>query len=294
MGGAARARGGCAGLRCQNPRTPRGRIRGGQSRGFGTATSAFFLDTPPPEPHNSPTMRAFSKTRTVICALSLFLAGNASPAPGNPPIDSATVLRGDAVVGVDSLGRVLVAVDASQSDDLVDYFALFTASDRLTGPWSRHLEQAAIVVHGRRLTLVSPRSSFAMSLALKGSDRPGENPQGPFEVFLNHDGIELVQFPGESSVRLADLTAADIHSGWPDAFYYDVLSPDTKCPPDDDCSAGSCPSTGCGIAGCPNIPTGCNVACSGYTYSCCKCLSGSQMYAVCRCRVCPPPGTCPQ
>jgi hypothetical protein len=195
-----------------------------------------------------------SKVRTSLCVLSLLVAGNTTssapqgsgvpnPTPTYVPIpsptylvslpDGATHMRGDAVAGVDSLGRALIAVDKEPVDGFAYHYILFTAENRLAPSWSRYLEEVQILFKNHRVTLVSRKSAFAMSLTLlkesgkREKEKPIPSAKG-LETYRNRDGIELAQYyngddePG--SVPMAGLSAEDVHSGWPPAMYDDLLA----------------------------------------------------------------------
>ena len=193
-------------------------------------------------------------------------------------------IRGDALVGVDSLGRVLIAVDQQPADGFVDFFFLFTAPGRYAGPWSERIKKAEIVAGERGLVLRSTPPFFVVSLAIGPEDV--QSPKHPpfAEVFEAHEGVELITVPdGSRTFALASVDINDLWT-WPEFFAYDLLNP-ASCTNDFDCQSGGSSSPSCGIFGCPQPPTGCSISCNyPTTFACCKCTQAGD--AMCRCRGC--------
>lgn len=212
--------------------------------------------------------------------LSLLLPLVASPSAAQD--DSARVIVGDVLVGVDALGRVLVAVDSMPTDGLADTCFIYTASERLSGPWSRMLSNAR-VVHKKEgsLSIEAAPPDFVVLLSTGGAEPPDTGHPPESEVFEVEGGLELaVMEAGPSGgAPLLSMRHDDLET-WPEGFWYDLLDPASgPCPDDSDCTAGgqgtsSC-SIDCGIVGC-------SVTCWNQDeYSCCKCL-----FLMCRCRPC--------
>jgi len=196
--------------------------------------------------------------------------------------NEAEVLVGDVLVGVDPLGRVLIAVDQLPADGLADQCFLFTSAERLEGPWSERFDLARVTVSEGSLTIKNAPATHAISLAVIGSD-PLPLGVPPHAVSLSHhDGLEL------SKMRAGPLGGGSMNSmsildlsTWPEAFWYDLLAPESgPCPDDSDCIAGGQGSTSCSLT----ISTSCSVTCTGDNYACCKetPLGG----VLCRCRPC--------
>ncbi len=220
----------------------------------------------------------------------LVAAVSASPAAAQG--QNALVITGDALFGVDELGRVLLAVDGVPVDGVADHCFLFTATERLAGgPWSERVSNAVVVYNDAgSLSLRDSPPSHLVSLALEAVEPPGIK-QPPFaEVLAAHEGIELVKLDvgEEGGALLDDMDIADL-STWPEPFWYDLLDPASgPCSDDSDCQAGGMGASSCSIGGCGPLQTqSCNVTCGLDTYACCKCLGLAQAFRPqCRCLPC--------
>ncbi len=201
--------------------------------------------------------------------------------------EAGEVIPGDVLVGVDHLGRVLVAVDQKPSDGLVDHCFLFTSEERLGGPWSRRVEGRVVVT----VDSLSVRSPFVVvSVALIGTDpRPPHYPPGA-EVFIDHNGLELsrIDAPPTGGAPLDGMDIEDL-STWPEAFWYDVHDP-ASCVGGGNCISGGPGSTSCSLT---LGPVSCSVTCTGDTFACCSETSTGGVR--CRCVPCSEgPGGPPQ
>lgn len=203
--------------------------------------------------------------------------------------DSATVLVGDALVGVDQLGRVLVAVDSVPTDGLADTCFLYTGRERLAGPWSRQLSHA-MVVHKSEgtLSVEAAPPDFVLSVAVVGAEPQVLHYTPGAEVFEDEEGLELAFMnAGPSGGASLDQMSHEDLETWPESFWYDLLDPASgPCPDDSDCTGGGNPSTGCEIT--CLFGQQCGTTCPQDTYSCCKCLAGGLGGPSCRCRPCIP------
>lgn len=215
-------------------------------------------------------------------------------AAAHATVGQVEVIEGDVLVGVDDLGRVLIAADEQPLDGRTDYYFLFTDRERIGGgPWSeRGFGQVLISNDSESLRLVLPTRQLWVSLAVEGREpvRGGEPP--PFTVIQLQEGIELVNLDAESAegAALDSLDVADL-STWPQSFVYDLLDPASgPCADDSTCTAGGQGSTGCSIGGCPGTPHSCSASCGEDQFACCKCWPGSPIfgggYASCRCLPC--------
>ncbi len=229
---------------------------------------------------------------SLIVLCSCLIAG---PALGSS--DSARVEFGDVVVGVDELGRVLVALDsAADSDDKVDEFFLFTGEDRLEPTWWEHVDDAVVTVKDRSLKVVGPDARFVVLLTVRNpkgasgsgnGEGPGQAPPGAF-VFRATNGLELAM------VTNSPLFGIDhgVHDhvwdqlqSWPESFWYDYHDPASgQCVNGDDCDAGGEGANACSVT--CSVFSGCEVSCGNPDdFACCKCFF---FFFTCRCRPCIP------
>jgi len=140
--------------------------------------------------------------------------------------NSVEFVRGEALIGIDALGRVLIAVDsANKKDSHADYFFLFTAEHRLTDAWSRRLPDAVIESRHGSLFVSSNASKFAAHFVLIDSIPPDRDIPSGFEYFTEERGVEIVRVPGESGPgpEMPSLTVDNINAGWPEMFGGDLL-----------------------------------------------------------------------
>lgn len=217
-------------------------------------------------------------TRSGSTAVLMLLSGILLAPGGIARADNAEVFVGDVLVGVDHLGRVLLAVDKQPLDGRVDHCFLFTATDRLEGTWSRRIK-ARVIQRADSLSVRSP--FFVVSLALTDGapQKIGHGPRS--EVFEQYDGVEITRLNAgpEGGAQLESMVVEDL-STWPEAFWYDVHDPES-------CVGGnSCISGGPGSSSCSLTLHGvsCNVACTGNTFACCS--ETPQGGVSCRCIPC--------
>lgn len=206
-----------------------------------------------------------------------------------PPNDWAEKFSGDAVFGVDHLGRVLIAIDLKPTDGLVDRCLLFTAAERLSGPWERRSENVQVLVKGDSVSLRETPPFFALSLAVEDGRAQDFEVPPTAEVFSSHGGVELVSV--ETDAPSVSLEAMDVFelATWPEIFWYDFHDPGSvvnSCDGSDpDCVAGGPGSTQCGIScNTEGANAGCEVSCGSgqFKYACCAC----EPIVFCRCRPC--------
>lgn len=236
-------------------------------------------------------LRLSLSQKAKLWVVLVVLLGSASESPSAPGADSAELFRGAALVGVDSLGRVLLAFDKAPTDGFVDMCFLYTADYRLQDPWSRRIRKAELLVKKDSLRLVS--EDLVVSLAIKntadGRRTASLNDGRDRHAFSEDDGMESIRStPKSPSVRLAQMTIEDMNSGWPPDFAYDLLDPGTsgeQCV-DADCQAGGIGSVSCSIS-CVNVtPPSCSASCSQpLFFACCRC----DPWAKCSCRKCTTP-----
>lgn len=210
---------------------------------------------------------------------------SSGPAAAAPQPESTSVLVGNALIGVDHLGRVLLAVDTQPTDGTVDRYVLYTGANRLAPQWGRRLSNVVLFLSDRRVRVLSAQSKFAAELALDGAPTLGPYPP-TFEVFADTNGGEIAHGGSVGNVQWADLDVSQLYAGWPESFYYDSLAPETKCN-DADCISGGQGARSCTITSCaPGFP-GCGVTCNASAgfFACCKC---EVALASCRCRYCDP------
>lgn len=199
------------------------------------------------------------------------------------------MLIGETLVGVDDLGRVAVAVDTLPKDGRADHLFLYTALERLAGPWSKRFEQAQVFFNDQgALTVIAADRSYVLSVAVRDPIEPPHPPE--IETFTDIGGPELAELStGERGPLLDDLTHADFWS-WPEPFWYDYLAPESgPCQSDADCQSGGKLSSTCSQS-CGGDFGSCSVSCLQDAYACCKCTlvptEPPAVYPECRCRPC--------
>lgn len=230
------------------------------------------------------------RTRQIIVAAALLFVSSASFA--SPPREGSMIV-GQALVGVDELGRVAIAVDSVPTDGRADHCFLYTARQRLEGPWSKRFDKVQLFYNDNgALTLLSADRSFLLRVAVRELI---EIPHPDFtERFQNVGGFELTHFGGAGpGNRLEEMSHADI-STWPGGFWYDLLAPESGCLPDVDCQSGGVGATSCS-QNCGGSFGSCSVTCGSDSYACCKCQfligdpedpSDDSVFPTCRCRPC--------
>jgi hypothetical protein len=210
----------------------------------------------------------------------------------------------DVLVGVDVLGRVAIAADFDR-DGISDRIILYTAQERLQGPWSRYLTDAVISIQKGTVLVTSKADAFGLSAAVSVA-RPQALPSWVNEPILMSAGRELVQlFDTKGAVPIASLDH-NVVATWPESLWMDLLAEQPvvalggctrECCEDGSCTSGGAASTSCSIGGCTGNPSSCSVSgCGGTTpnnFACCKCgIDGQGGDANCRCEGCTC-GACP-
>lgn len=202
--------------------------------------------------------------------------------------DKGSHKNATALVGVDALGRIALAIDYG-NDGYANVAMLFTSSARFDGPWSRLLTDAKVKIKKGSVLITSKPESYALSLAVKHASQPAV-PGWVSESIIESDLGEFASSTyGDSQTLLASISHHDMLS-WPEHFSYDLLDPGTANCYDKDCDNGGTGSTGCTGAGSGSIE-GCSVSgCTGSPggparFACCK--NASFFFASsCRCRAC--------
>lgn len=199
--------------------------------------------------------------RTMLAAVGVLVC--ASVLGADPK--SVEIKHGDALVGVDALGRVLVAFDdkaKGSTDGLVDIWYLFTATERLDGPWSKFLQDAKVTTSEGLLTVAGSHHSFILQVHVESKPLKEIKGEKYAEVYKSLNGLELVTLPDESSdTTMSSVDFTDIYTQ-PEPLWYDTLNAKysaTICTPSTfaECSAegtsGGLGSPGCG----PGFPLPC-------------------------------------
>lgn len=203
-----------------------------------------------------------------------------------------------ALVGVDALGRVLMALDYDR-DEMVDELVLFTPRHRLEGPWSERIHAANVDGTAGTLRLEARDGSLAILLAVFPADVPelaSKSAHRFKRVIREADGDELVRtkLDPASGRRLESFDHTLIES-WPESFRRELNVPGTSGP----LSCYNCGTYNCRVGGC--YSSGCAVDCFGLllnspcqvscnpsrSFSCCNCTNGIVLpIAECRCIAC--------
>ncbi|MEN7344109.1 MAG: hypothetical protein AAAFM81_14250 [Pseudomonadota bacterium] len=197
--------------------------------------------------------------------------------------------RADVVAGVDSLGRLLLALDVDR-DGFADEMKLFTGSERFPEMWSESFSGFVLSTSGT-LVIAARDKSVLIAIATNNIEPPG-NLQARADTFnrafVNFSGIEMVgQSLGPSAVYLNDVSAMS-PAFWPETFQDDLLSMGTAIPNCANCQSetcrngGGCGSTGCAIGG--DTGGACQTSCAWpFSFACCDAgFLGNK----CRCVVC--------
>lgn len=173
--------------------------------------------------------RALSIARSIAIGVLIATASTAQDAPARDgkscalaaaPVDKRALKdqlhreviagRGRALVGVDALGRVAIAID-SDRDGMSNMLILFTAKDRLQGPWSKDLPEATFQIREGSVLLASRQHAFALTLAASLADPP-VTPGWASEVIVQSEGRELARNWGAPGFALASLNHNSIQS----------------------------------------------------------------------------------
>jgi hypothetical protein len=196
---------------------------------------------------------------------------------GLPNPNSAIHLSGEAVFGVDVLGRFAIAMD-STDDGVLDHFWQFTAEEYLSGPWFEASEVRLTYNQGR-LVLQSLDNTFFVGLSVEGQP-PIKAPASVANSFAHKNGVSLLATNGVKR-QLASFEPMDLKA-WPAGFYdSDMLNPGTgpACGATPNwyytqgCACGGPGgASSCSIGGCSNPPTSLTINCKAGCSACCQCV----------------------
>lgn len=225
------------------------------------------------------------------------------------PLESKEAWQGAAMVGVDDLGRVMVALDTNRNE-LADRCFIFTAEDRLEGgPWTAFIQNAhisyATTKEGGASLIVKDRArQIAVGVSTIKSKLPHISDIDYGRVYSVRNGVELASVnPSDVSLEgplLASMDHGDLES-WPESFWYDFHDPasvdcertDPKCRNQDPQICRTINTRT--ILGDTWVPClddkDCTASCpSSQDYACCACkIQGFlQHKGWCRCKPCPP------
>lgn len=205
--------------------------------------------------------------------------------------------RVSALVGVDSLGRVLVALDLDR-DDFVEEVVLFTPRERLKGPWSELVRDAELEQTAGTLRLEARDRSVALALAVNPADAPKlRRAARAYRRAIEQDRGEELARNGVDPAYGRRLSSYDhtLIETWPESFREDLVVPGTTGPT----TCFNCGTTDCTVGGCYSI--GCNIDCKGLiandtcgiacnaaqSFGCCNCTNGPFFpIGSCRCIPC--------
>lgn len=202
-----------------------------------------------------------------------------------------------ALVGVDALGRVLMAIDYDRNET-ADELVLFTARQRLDGPWSELVRSASIDGTSGTLRFEARDRSVAIALAVYPADLPKLKGKGAAfkRVIQQSGGHELVRNrPDQAYGRLLSSFDHNLIDSWPESFRDDLVVPGTTAPISCyNCDYTTCRIGGCHSAGCGMDCTGlivndhCSITCNtARSFGCCNCTNGIIFpVASCRCVAC--------
>ncbi|HVY82685.1 MAG TPA: hypothetical protein VG994_16960 [Steroidobacteraceae bacterium] len=133
-----------------------------------------------------------------------------------------------ALVGVDILGRVAIAID-SDRDTFVDEYLLFTDQTRLTGPWSAVLDVATVFRTSGSVRVEASDRSLGIALAVEDASLPelSLNKRKFAKTVVRSSGVALVRVPAAGEATpFAGLDYNSIQT-WPASFQQDTLAPTT-------------------------------------------------------------------
>jgi hypothetical protein len=206
------------------------------------------------------------------------------------------VRRVSALVGVDSLGRVLMALDYDR-DEIVEELVLFTPRERLEGPWSELVRSAEVENTSGTLRLEAHDGSVAIALAVYPADLPTfRRKAAAFKrVIQENRGNELVRNSLDPAFgrHLSSFDHTLIET-WPESFRDDLVVPGTTLSTCYNCISAKCKIGGCSSAGCslecPGIVVNgvCGITCNTMqSFACCNCTNGLVFpIGSCRCIAC--------
>jgi hypothetical protein len=200
-----------------------------------------------------------------------------------------------ALVGVDPLGRVLIALDYGQ-DDIVDELVLFTPRERLKGPWSELIRTAEVESTAGTFRLEAHDRSTAILLAVNPADVPELKHKGRhYRRLIERKGHELVRNSVDTAYgrRLSSYDHTLLET-WPESFREDMVIPQTTYPPNCwNCGNTPCQTGGCFTQQCQEFCTGlivndkCQIGCEpGASFACCNCTN-MPFFPIARCRCVP-------
>jgi hypothetical protein len=206
--------------------------------------------------------------------------------------------RVSALVGVDALGRVLMAIDYDR-DEIVEEVVLFTGRERLEGPWGELIRSAEIEVTTGTLRFEARDRSIAIALAVHPAELPTlKGKRAAFKRLIEQSGgHELVRnsIAPEYGRHMSSFDHALIDS-WPESFRDDLIVPGTGIVLDDcfNCGTADCQVGGCLGASCSKHCSGivvndaCSIGCNpDRAFPCCNCTNGIFFpIASCRCIAC--------
>jgi len=210
--------------------------------------------------------------------------------------DRRRARRVSANVGVDALGRALLAVDLDR-DGMADELVLFTPRQRLEGPWSQLVPVAEYETTRGTLRFEASDRSLAISLAVEPADPPAfrleTRPQA--RIVQEAHGSELaISRPGAEVRRYVESYDHTLIETWPESFRDDLVVPGTSGATCLNCSGTPCQTGGCYASGCERKCSGivanhqCGISCNiQRAFACCNCTNGILTpIADCRCVAC--------
>jgi hypothetical protein len=203
--------------------------------------------------------------------------------------------RAAANVGVDALGRVLLAVDLDR-DGLAEELVLFTPRQRLEGPWSRLVP--AVEYEATRGTLRVEAADRSLAIALSVAPAPlprfKHKPAAGALVVEQPEGNELATSrPGDNMRQPIESYDHALIESWPESFRHDLVMPGTHTPSTCINCIGKCQRGGCYAPDCGHTCNGiitddrCSIGCNAFAFACCNCTNGIFFpIASCRCIPC--------
>jgi hypothetical protein len=170
-----------------------------------------------------------------------------------------------AVVGVTSLGRLVVALDTNR-DQYVDQYIQLTEDNRLQGPWSRRVERATVLLTKGTVRFEAPDQSIGIAAGVEGAELPRlSKAPAEFSTYIHMPAaFELLRLKAQKNVLLADVDVANFGT-LPERLQLDseVFTPQTgPSPTPCNCDENACSSGGCGAVQCSTGGGACDVTCA--------------------------------
>jgi hypothetical protein len=227
--------------------------------------------------------------KKILFAAWIAIAGVPIPGPafGQPANDNREdfeVLFGEAVIASDSWGRIAIALDTLEAEDLppdgrMDHLFLFSPRNPVERNFFLAVDTVNVAFSKQRIVLTSPDSPVRIDLSVGKSGRAEERNFLTQSIRIP-DGLELIHSYGIFETNIRNFSPADFPVIYPDN---EIIQNDGRiraCDGVENCSGArffggpKCKTGGAGASGCEvkcSQSTGCGVSCQEGSYACCNC-----------------------